>query len=120
MIQRRRSNGEASPSPRCAKSPGPNKKRWEWLSPRGLAEAATTELEVARASVPHLVGRGGRTVADLEETLGIIIGIADSQNENRALVTLIGPKDRLQAAKHVVEATAKGASSLLSRIKGFL
>ena len=119
LVQRRRSNGEASPSPRCFESPGPNKKRWEWLKPRSLAEATTTELEVARASVPHLVGRGGRTVADLEETLGIIIGIADSQEENRALVTLIGPEDRLQAAKHVVEAIAKGARSLLSRIKAF-
>ena len=106
----------ASSSPRCEAPSGGASPRWAWLTAQGLRNAATRELAVARGSIRHLVGRAGRTVTRLEETLGIMIGISDAEN-GTATVALCGPPERLDLAAEVVICISKGLRSILDRLR---
>ena len=50
----------------------------------------------------------------LEERLGVIIGVMDTE-EDGAIVSVIGPLDRLVVARRVIELISKGARTLLER-----
>ena len=71
------------------------------------------ELLVPRRAIPHLVGKGGSTIRQIEELTGIIVGVA----EGEAMVTLFGPASRVMAARPVIQCLARGAGSLLSRLR---
>ena len=68
-----------------------------------------------RSSVPHLVGRGGRTIELIENLLGIIVGVGDG-GEGEARVTLWGPRDRLDGGRQVIDCVVRGGRSLLRRL----
>ena len=86
------------------------------LTPTGLGAAERKELQVSRHAVPHLVGRGGNTIRQMEEIMGIILGVADGE-EGEVCVSLFGPRERLDWAQKVVECVAKGARSLLRHLQ---
>ena len=91
--------------------------RWEWLTPLGLAQAQSTAVPVSRRVVPHLVGKGGKTIRMIEDAIGVIIGIMDGQ-DGQASISLVGPQDRIAAARPIITAVAGGGAwSLLHRIK---
>ena len=73
------------------------------------------ELLVPRRAIPHLVGKGGSTIHQIEECMGIIVGVADTA-EGEVMVTLFGPASRVTAARLVIQCLARGAGSLLSRL----
>ena len=56
----------------------------------------------------------GRKIRLLEERLGVVIGVMDLGEEG-ALVSLLGPTDRLLVARRVVELVSKGFRTLLER-----
>ena len=74
------------------------------------------ELSVPRRAIPHLEGKGGSTIRQIEELTGIIVGVADTA-EGEAMVTLFGPASRVTAARPVIQCLARGAGSLLSRLR---
>lgn len=106
-------NAAATTSPRCTIVPPTE---WAWLTPDGLSNADVCEVPVPQSAVPHLVGKGGRSVREAEDRLGVIIGIIDKFNEDEALVTLVGPPERVKVAGVVLPLLAKGVRSVLSRI----
>ena len=85
------------------------------MSPTGLPTDARRAVPIPRASVPHLMGRGGRGSRRAEESLGLLIGVMDGV-EGDAIVTLIGPAARLDFGAAVVGALVTGARSVLARI----
>ena len=106
----------AGTSPRCEAPSGGASPRWAWLTAQGLRSAATRELAVARGSIRHLVGRAGRIVTRLEDTLGVMIGISDGAT-GTATVVLCGPQERLDFAAEVVVCLSKGLRSILDRLR---
>ena len=56
----------------------------------------------------------GHKIWLLEERLGVVIGVMDLGEEG-ALVSLLGPPDRLLVARRVVELVSKGFRTLLER-----
>ena len=118
LAERLRSHSATSPRPASPpRQPGPadGADPWAWLTPAGLGAAELTELQVPRSSVPHLVGRGGRTIELIENVLGLIVGVGDG-GDGQARVTLWGPKDRLDGGKQVVDCVVQGGRSLLCRL----
>ena len=118
LAERLRSHSATSPRPASPpRQPGAaaDADPWAWLTPAGLGAAGRAELKVPRTSVPHLVGRGGRTIQLIENLLGIIVGVGDG-GEGEARVTLWGPKDRLAGGKRVVDCVVQGGRSLLRRL----
>ena len=113
LASRLLSHGAATPSPRCL----PDPRRWEWLTPEGLATAAHRAVTVPRASIPHLIGRGGRGIRQAEESLGLLIGLMD-RAQGDATVTLIGPEEKLEMGAAVVTALGQGVRSVLGRLLG--
>ena len=70
------------------------------------------ELPIPKDRLPHLVGKGGKTIQSLEDRLGVIIGVMDGSGE-MALVSVVGPLDQLEVTRRVVEIVSLGARSLL-------
>ena len=115
------SHAVASPSPRCtAQSAQSEAAAWAWLTPAGLGDAASGSLILAQSAVPHLIGRGGRGVRRMEQKLGVIIGIMDSNKKGGfATVTVLGPAPRVEYAKVVIGWISKGMHSLIDRLPPF-
>ena len=111
LASRLLSHGAATPSPRCSRDP----RRWDWLTPEGLATAARRAVAVPKAAIPHLIGRGGRGIRETEESLGLLIGIMDGA-QGDATVTLIGPEEKLEVGAAVVTALGQGVRSVLGRL----
>lgn len=118
LVARLQSGGCASPSGNDHPSSRPSEgDRWGWLTPVGLAQAETAAVPVPRGAVAHLVGRGGRTIRMIEDTIGVIIGITDG-DDGRASVSLVGPQEMVAAARALIEAAVGGGVlSLLQRIQ---
>ena len=117
LAERLRSHSATSPrpsSPPC-QTGGAGAGPWDWLTPAGLGAVEHAELKVPRSSVPHLVGRGGRTIEIIENLFGIIVGVGD-RGDGEARVTMWGPQDRLDGGKHVVDCVVQGGRSLLRRL----
>ena len=117
IVPRLQSQAGASAAPTRSAPPGLSKAGcWSWLSPSGLEEAEVQELLVPRRAIPHLVGKGGSTIRQIEELTGIIVGVADTA-EGEAMVTLFGLALRVTAARLVIQCLARGGRSLLSRLR---
>ena len=86
----------------------------DWVSSQGLLDADSIELPIRRSSIPHVIGARGRQIRLLEERLGVITGVMDTE-EDGAIVSVIGPLDRLVVARRVIELISKGARTLLER-----
>ena len=87
------------------------------MTPDGLGDAASGSLILVQSAVPHLIGRGGRGVRRMEEKLGVIIGIMDSNKKGGlATVTVLGPPPRVEYAKVVIGWISKGMRNLIDRI----
>ena len=117
LVPRLLSNARASPS--RAPSPHPHtgtEGPWGWLSPAGLTTAVEDAVPVATHAVRHLVGKGGGTARLIEEICGVIVGVGD-RGDGEAYVALFGPEQRVDAARAIVEAVARGAWSLPHRLK---
>ena len=71
---------------------------------------------MATHAVRHLVGKGGGTARLIEEICGVIVGVGD-RGDGEAYVALFGPEQRVDAARAIVEAVARGAWSLPPRLK---
>ena len=71
---------------------------------------------MAAHAVRHLVGKGGHTARIIEEICGVIVGVGD-RGDGEAYVRLFGPEKRVDAARAIVEAVARGAWSLPHRLK---
>ena len=90
----------------------------------GLADARGTDLRsrerVSRppSRRPTPGGKGGRTVREAEDCLGVIIGIIDAVNDQEAAVTLVGPRESVEVTQVVLGLLAKGVRSALSRLGG--
>ena len=76
------------------------------------------ELPVPRGRLPHLVGKERKTIQTLEDRLGVIIRVIDGLGET-ALVLVVGPLDRLEVARRVMEIVSLGARSLFDRLTRF-
>ena len=113
-LSRLASHAHASPSPRCSHADEPSH-LWDWLSTDTLLTASMVEVELPRGAIAHVIGRGGHGVRALETRLGVIIGVMDGQS-GTAMVSLIGPEERLAKARRVVEIVGRGARSLLERL----
>ena len=85
-----------------------------WVSGQGLLDAECLELPIKRPSIPHIIGKQGRQIRSLEEKLGVIIGIMDGEGDS-AIVSLVGPANRLVVARRIVELVSKGVRTLLDR-----
>ena len=107
------SHGLASPSSKKPSQEPPGS-RLEWVSSQGLLDAECLELPIKRPSIPYLIGKQGRQIRFLKEKLGVIIGVMDEEGD-AAIVSLVGPMDRLVVARRIVELFLKGASTLLDR-----
>ena len=118
LVARLQSGAGASPS--ATVLPTPQKSVpdvWEWLTPVGLAQAQSSAVPVPKGVVPHLVGKGGATIRKIEELIGVIIGVMDGQ-DGQAQISLVGPQQKVAAARQlIIAATGGGVWSLLRRIK---
>ena len=118
LVPRLLSNARASPS--RAPSPYPQtgtEGPWGWLLPAGLASAVEDAVPVAADGVRHLVGKGGNTARLIEDICGVIVGVGD-RGDGEAYVTLFGPARRVDAARVLVDAVARGGAwSLPHRLK---
>ena len=106
-------NAEATTSPRCETVP-PD--RWDWLTPEGLSRTEVCEVPVPQTAVPHLVGKGGRTIREAEDRLGIILDIMDANSGREAVVSIVGPPAKVAVAAAVLPILAKGSRTVLSRL----
>ena len=104
------SHRTASPSPRCSMSGV-----WDWLTVEGLVTSAQSTLEVSRSALPHVVGRGGATIRELEDRLGVLIGVSDV-GADRGSIGICGPPDRLPLARSIVMIVAQRFRSVLTRL----
>ena len=57
-----------------------------------------SEFLAPQTAVPHLVGKGGRTIRTVEDWLGVIIRIIYGNTNQKAEVTLVGSRYRLELA----------------------
>ena len=112
-VPRALSHCTASPSPHPISEAAPTS-RLGWISSQGLLDAECAELPIRRSSIPHVIGVRGRQIRLLEERLGVVIGVMDLGEEG-ALVSLLGPSDRLLVARRVIELVSKGVRTLLER-----
>ena len=87
----------ASPSPRPISVEAPLS-QLGWVNSQGLLDAESIELPIQRSCIPHIIGTRGRQIRLLEERLGVILGVMDVGEEG-AIVSLIGPVDRLLVAR---------------------
>ena len=118
LVARLQSGAGTSPSPTALPTSQTSVSNvWEWLTPVGLAQAESIAVPVPKGAVPHLVGKGGATIRRIEELIGIIIGVMDGQ-DGQATVSLVGPQQRVAAARSLIQAAAGGGAwSLLRRIQ---
>ena len=107
----------ASPSPPAA-DPALPVGEWSWLTAEGLMAAHQRELRVPQAAIPHIVGKGGRTICAIENKFAVIVGLADTGG-GEAVVTVWGPPARVAVAGAVIDCVARGARSILSHFERF-
>ena len=100
-----------TPTPRT-----PTDRQWAWLSPSGLGSAVSRALAIPKRVVPHLVGRGGSMIRQIEDILGLIVGVVDGGDGN-ASVTVFGPQDRVDLAMPVIQCVSEGGRSILTRLR---
>ena len=113
VVPRALTHYTASPSPQPILEATPTS-RLGWITSQGLLDADCVELPIRRSSIPHLIGVRGQRIRMLEERLGVILGVLDLGEEG-ALVSVLGPLDRLPVARRVVELVSKGVRTLLER-----
>ena len=118
LVARLQSGAGASPSATAPPTPPKSVADvWEWLTPVGLAQAQSTAVPVPKEVVPHLVGKGGATIRMIEDIIGVIVGVMDGQ-DGQASISLVGPQQKVAAARQLIQAAAGGGAwSLLHRIK---
>ena len=117
ILPRLRSHFETSTS--TPTSPTPVEKtdrQWAWLSPSGLGSAVSRALAIPKRAVPHLVGRGGSMIRQMEDILGLIVGVVDGR-DGQASVTVFGPRERVDLALPVIQCVSEGGRSILTRLK---
>ena len=128
LAGRRASHEAASPSPRC---------RFEWLElhlQKLISEMANdgaapfSEFEhttalirstywVAKATVRHVIGRGGRMLQRLEDTFGAFISIRDcSDDPSCAQLEICGPPRSCALVKFAVECFESRHFSILDSL----
>ena len=111
---RLRSHFEASPPPTPSQTPGDQ--HWAWLTPAGLGAAVSRAFALPRHAVPHVVGRGGSLIRQIESILGLIVGVVDG-GEGESTVTVFGPEERVDWARPVIECVARGGRSILRHLE---
>ena len=118
LVARLQSGAGASPSATALPTPPKSVADvWEWLTPVGLAQAQSTAVPVPKEVVPHLVGKGGATIRMIEDIIGVIVGVMDG-HDGQASISLVGPQQKVAAARQLIQAAAGGGAwSLLHRIK---
>ena len=112
---RLRSHFEASPPPPTP-SPTPGDHHWAWLTPAGLGAAVSRAFALPRHAVPHVVGRGGSLIRQIESILGLIVGVVDG-GEGGSTVIVFGPEERVDWAQPVIECVARGGCSILRHLE---
>ena len=106
--------GPVQPSPSRTPSPHPHSGTEgprSWLSPASLTTAVEDAVPVAAHTVCHLVGKGGGTTRLIEDICSVIVAVGD-RGDGEAYIALFGPEQRMDAARVIVEAVARGAWSL--------
>ena len=73
-------------------------------------------VQVAAYAVRHMVGKGGGTTRLIKDISNIIVRV-DDRGDGEAYVVLFGPEQRVDAARAIVEAVARGVWSLPHRLK---
>ena len=111
---RLRSHFAASPPP--TPSPTPGDQQWAWLTPTGLGAVVSRTFALPRHAVPHIVGRGGSLIRQIEAILGLIVGVVDG-SEGGSTVTVFGPAERVDWAQPVIECVARGGRSILRHLE---
>ena len=94
----------------------PKDQRWAWLSPSGLGSAISRAHAIPKRAMPHLVGRGGSIIRQIEDILGLIVGVVDGR-DGTASVTVFGPRERVDLAKPIIQCVSEGGRSILTRLK---
>ena len=89
---------------------------WGWLWIDGGVGASQASTPVPRASIPHLVGKEGKRVRQLEELLGCLISIGEKGPGGHQTVTLCGPPGRLARGKEVIWMVTEGFHSVVDRL----
>ena len=82
----------------------------------GLQSAECAELPISSRALPHLIGKRGRTIRRLESALGVLLGVMDMSGDS-AIVSVVGPRDRVVGARRIIELVSKGARSLLDHLE---
>ena len=117
ILPRLRSHFETSTSTPTFPAPVEKTDRqWAWLSPSGLGSAVSRALAIPKSAAPHLVGRGGSMIRQMEDILGLIVGIVDGR-DGKASVTVFGPRERVDLALPVIQCVSEGGRSILTRLK---
>ena len=111
---RLRSHFSASPPP--TPSPTPGDQQWAWLTPTGLGAAVSRAFALPRHAVPHVVGKGGSLIRQIEAIMGLIVGVVDG-SDGGSTVTVFGPAERVDWAQPVIECVARGGRSILRHLE---
>lgn len=83
------------------------------ISSEGLLKADCIELPIHRVAVPRSVGEQNRQIQELELKLGVLLGVMELDGES-AIVSVIGPADRLLVAQRGVESATKDSCTFLN------
>ena len=88
------------------------------MKTRTVTSVDTAEVRVSRRSVPHILGKQGRAIREIEDVCGVLLGVRDS-DEQEAVISMVGPSDRLPFAEFVIETMARGIVSILPQLRHF-
>ena len=73
-------------------------------------------VEVDSRDVPHIIGRGGRTIRQLETVCGVFLTLTDlTEGEHEMLIT--GPRPACILAEFAMELLSSGHHSALSTLR---
>ena len=92
----------------------PGDQQWASLSPTRLGAPVSRAFALPRHAVPHVVGRGGLLIRQIESILGLIVGVVDGGEGGN---TVFGPEERMDWARLVVECVARGGRSILRHLE---
>ena len=74
-------------------------------------------LEISDEAVPHIIGRGGRIIRQIESVCGVFLTLRDCADAHEIFV--VGPRPAIMAATFAIEMLGHGQHSVLSTLQSF-
>ena len=107
--ERQRSHQSASTSAK------PLNEAFAWLVGSDATIETCIKVRVARATIPHILGKNGHIIKTIEEFTGVLVGIWDL-DKSHALVSLFGPPGTIPRAEMIVSCLSRGILFILGRL----